>query len=147
MSMIKRNIMLSFVVLFLLLLVTACALKTQMGAVKASDTYSNTESCTPQLSWKLRKNTPPTAIYDIAIYEALKSKQRGERVLYVEGVVGTSYIVQTPLKPDTHYLWSVRVRLPDGRVSAWSTYSSNDLIFDSYGNWFELKTPEACVVR
>lgn len=63
------------------------------------------------------------------IYEGLVTKSFsevkrivGETVYYCEGLQGTEHQVIQPLKPDTEYYWSVRVRR-GAQVSDWSRYN------------------------
>lgn len=97
---------------------------------------------------------PKTITYDLIVYEAIKPPRpdtpwgTGRKAFYQEGIQGTSLQIAPPLNPKSKYFWSVRVRLPDNRVYAWSTYNKSTFY---PGGWaeknnylFGIKTPRSC---
>ena len=104
----------------------------------------------PEFRWKgcARKDVS----YDLILYEAaaygvggqmVPSYMRGRIVAYKEGLQEPRWHMETPLKPETRYIWSVRIR--DGEtVSPWSTQSHSTFLIvyasSGYGHWFQFKT-------
>jgi len=93
-------------------------------------THTMVSSLRPRFQWSDSQGTPST-VYDLAIWESVVTEDRklipGERVHFREGITGTSYTLDTPLKPRMIYLWSVR-RSSD---SSWTTVRS----------WYAVATP------
>lgn len=107
-------------------------------------------SLSPEFRWK---GCPRSEVsYDLILYEAaayafggrnVPSYMRGRVVAYAEGLKEPRWQPETPLKPDTRYIWSVRLREGE-TVSAWSTQSHTTflLVYMSagYGQWFQFRT-------
>jgi len=115
---------------------------------KAPGLWPETESLTPGFSW-----VPESAdtSYDLIVYEAAFVNLTygpgyipGHLVAYVEGLTEAYWQPETPLKPDTRYFWSVRLRQGDA-VSWWSTKSffmfAVIAMAASSGDWFQFRTP------
>ncbi len=85
------------------------------------------DSLQPTLKWQPVDSGNVT--YDLVIYEVIKTssalqgtkKALGREVYYRKGLTGTEHRLEEPLKPDSEYFWSVRVRKGD-TVSKWATY-------------------------
>ena len=90
--------------------------------------------------------------YDIVLYEAAAYAlsgltqtlyMKGRVVAYEEGLTEAHWQPDSPLRPDTRYFWSVRMRDGD-TVSHWSTQSHSTflLVYMSWGSgqWFQFKT-------
>jgi hypothetical protein len=104
----------------------------------------------PEFRWKGCARTDIS--YDLILYEAaayafggqnVPSYMRGRVVAYLEDLKEPRWQPETPLKPDTRYIWSVRLR--DGEtVSRWTTQSHSTflLVYMSWGHgqWFQFKT-------
>jgi hypothetical protein len=104
----------------------------------------------PEFRWK---GCPKADVsYDLVLYEAaayavggamVPSYMRGRVVAYAEDLKEPRWKPETPLKSDTRYIWSVRLR--EGQtVSGWSTQSHSTflLVYASWGHgqWFQFKT-------
>lgn len=112
--------------------------------------FPSISSLTPEFRWK---GCPRSDIsYDLVLYEAaaftyggrmVPSYTRGRIVAYAEDLKEPRWQPETPLKPDTRYIWSVRLR-EGSTVSGWSTQSHSTflLVYMSagYGQWFQFKT-------
>ena len=111
--------------------------------------FPTIESLTPEFRWK---PCPKQGVsYDFVLYEAatysfdqaIPRYMRGRLAAYEEGLTEARWQPDTPLKPDTRYFWSVRMREGD-TVSHWSTQSHSTflLIYASWGSgqWFQFKT-------
>ena len=108
------------------------------------------DTLTPEFRWK---GCPRSDVsYDLILYEAaaytyggrmVPSYTRGHMVAYAEDLKEPRWQPETPLKPDTRYIWSVRLRDGD-TISGWSTQSHSTflLVYMSagYGQWFQFKT-------
>ncbi len=104
------------------------------------------DSLLPTLKWQALDSGDAT--YDLVIYESLTTKEGkkalGREVYYRKGLAGTEHRLEEPLKPDTEYYWSVRVRKGD-TVSKWATYDY-DLFLGAAYMWawnkpFIFRTP------
>lgn len=107
-------------------------------------------SLTPEFRWK---GCPRADVhYDLIVYEAaayafggrnVPSYMRGRVVAYVEDLDEPRWQPEMPLKPDTRYIWSVRMR-ENGTVSGWSTQSHSTFLLvymsSGFGQWFQFKT-------
>ena len=100
---------------------------------QSGSSFPAVASVTPTLEWK--KVDAEGVAYDVAIYEALPygpplriSYVQGTIVEYAQGLAAPSYTVKTPLKPHTHYFWSVRLRKGE-TVSDWSSMSYREFAF------------------
>lgn len=112
--------------------------------------FTQVDSLSPAFSWKGTSRSDVT--YDLIIYEAATyttsgvtdSYSPGQMVGYVESMPGTTWHSAKPLKPDTKYYWSVRMRDGD-KVSRWSTYSHFSFMIvassSGFGQWFKFETP------
>jgi hypothetical protein len=104
----------------------------------------------PVFRWK---GCPKSDVsYDLILYEAaayavggamVPSYMRGRVVAYAQDLKESQWKPEAPLKPDTRYIWSVRLR--EGQtVSGWSTQSHSTflLVYASWGHgqWFQFKT-------
>lgn len=96
-------------------------------------------SLTPEFRWK---PCPKQGVsYDFVLYEAATYSfdqmtplyMRGRVAAYEEGLVEARWQPDTPLKPDTRYFWSVRMREGDP-VSHWSTQSHSTFLL-VYMSW------------
>jgi hypothetical protein len=116
----------------------------------SSSGFTHVDSLTPAFSWKGSARDDVT--YDLIIYEAatyttsgvVDSHIAGRLAIYVEGLTATSWRPAEPLKPDTRYYWSVRMRDGDD-VSRWSTFSHFTFMIiassSGFGQWFQFETP------
>lgn len=115
-----------------------------------SSGFPVTSSLQPTFSWQSSSRGDVT--YDLVLYEAavyrvggqlVNSYMRGHEAAYVEGIRESSWTPATPLKPDTRYFWSVRLRDGD-TVSGWSTQSHFTFMIvawsSGYGQWFQFRT-------
>lgn len=86
------------------------------------------DSLQPTFRWKLSsKSSDPDTSYDLIIYDVIKteaSQQRliGKVVYYRQGLKEAEHKIEEPLKPNTEYAWSVRIR-QDEKVSDWANYN------------------------
>jgi hypothetical protein len=104
------------------------------------------ESVTPTFSWE-RSETEGMR-YDLIVYEAVWTSMaglmKGRMTQYQEGLTEPRWKPEAPLKPNTHYYWSVRLRQGD-RVTAWSTQGFFMFALFAWGSgsgqWFQFKTP------
>lgn len=123
-----------------------------------TSTPPQVDSLTPCLSWRLNpsseeefarllKGKPDSLKYELAIWKAKgfsheEIEASGDRVIHSDlmverpgplryhraDLINTEHVVETPLEPDTLYLWSVRVKAVRGGeayVSEWATFDSN----------------------
>jgi hypothetical protein len=105
------------------------------------------DTLTPNLKWK--GSSDPDVTYDIAIHQVAmyttagigKQYMRAEQVVYAENLKHPSFQVRSPLKPDTRYFWSVRLRRGK-TVSNWSSFHYTKFRFSGHGHWFSFFTPE-----
>jgi len=124
---------------------------TPLTPVVETNQFIQTDTLTPVFSWKSAGNTE--ASYDLIVYEAAEYSKpgalinqmiKGRMVVYEEDLTEPTYKLKTPLKTDTKYYWSVRLRDGD-LVSRWSSYShSGFYVFytaSGYGQWFSFRTP------
>jgi hypothetical protein len=108
------------------------------------------ETLQPTFTWQASSRDDVT--YDLVLYEAARyslsgmvgdSYMRGRRVAYIEDLDQASWAPETPLRHDTRYFWSVRMRDGD-TVSGWSTQSHFTFMLvawsSGYGNWFQFRT-------
>ena len=123
---------------------------TPMSPDVAQSGFPLANSLTPEFKWK---GCPKSDVsYDLVVYEAAAysvagaltpSYMRGRLVAYVENLNEPRWTPGEPLKPDTRYIWSVRLREGD-TVSGWSTQSHSTflLVYASWGHgqWFQFKT-------
>ena len=105
----------------------------------------------PEFSWK--PSAGENIRYDLILYEAAAyavsgaaatSYMRGRIAAYKEGLKEPYWQPEKPLKQDTKYFWSVRLRDGD-TVSEWSTHGHFIFLIvamsSGYGQWFQFKTP------
>jgi hypothetical protein len=104
------------------------------------------ESLQPTFQWE---PYPDAAAYDLIVWNRIKkgafSEGADKAVYYREGLKDTTHRMETPLKPDSEYLWSVRVRRGTS-VSNWSLYeySVDVAVYGSSTKQpFVFKTPKA----
>ncbi len=115
----------------------------------AQSGFPTVGSLTPEFRWK---PCPKQGVsYDFVLYEAAAYSldqltplyMKGRIVAYEEGLTESRWQPATPLRPDTRYFWSVRMREGD-TVSHWSTQSHSTflLVYMSWGagQWFQFKT-------
>ena len=133
--------------------------------IECSDRFSGVTPVTPdckktgfpmietlQPTFRWQASSRDDVSYDLVLYEAARysisggvsdSYMRGRRVAYVEGLSEARWMPDTPLRPDTRYFWSVRMREGD-TVSGWSTQSHFTFMLvawsSGYGNWFQFRT-------
>lgn len=112
--------------------------------------FTMLDSTSPSLKWQRARG--PNTTYDVAIWEAVSysfplagdAYLAGRRVVYRQGLLEPSFEVDTPLKPKTKYMWSVRLRRGQ-QVSTWSKAGHfTFLVFASsagVGEWFKFETP------
>lgn len=119
--------------------------------ISAGSHNARVDSVTPTLTWT--PSSQPGVTYDVLIYEAVqyarnplgvvKDSVQGAQVQYEQGITSPMLKV-SPLRPNTTYFWSVRLRRGE-IVSNWSTFS----YFNFYliattrgrGQWFSFSTP------
>lgn len=125
--------------------------------------FVKVDSCRPALEWVAVRpealpgmGIPAASVpaqaditYDVIVYTALVNAgipERGLPVFEKENIAGTSVVVDSTLRPAKRYLWSVRVRVPDGHVGRWSAYDMHNYWFDSHAQNFHygIVTPEDC---
>jgi hypothetical protein len=95
--------------------------------------YPVIDTLQPELRWKDVKSEGQT--YDVGVWEASSRGEYkslwglpvgpgdwGEHVSYVQGISENRYKIAKPLKPNTTYHWSVRIRKGDN-VSEWGSFS------------------------
>jgi hypothetical protein len=113
-------------------------------------TFTRLNDATPELSWK--PSMAADVSYDVAIWEAaayhlpsLMSDQYmpGQLVVYEENLHSPLLTLRAPLKQNTKYFWSVRMRKGDA-VSTWS-HAGHFLFLvvawtSSVGEWFGFET-------
>ena len=140
-----------------LLGLTSCAWWTNIhGEVtptspKAANCFSigptRVESLRPAFRWE--PVAEPDAQYDFIIFEAHKFILWpwwiiGREVYYREGIPEPEHRLDDPLRPQTYYFWSVRVRR-EGNVSEWAWVSCTQVAPGAAGSmtfpFFILKTP------
>jgi len=124
---------------------------TPLTPVVEANQFVETDSLVPVFSWKAagaRGISYDLIVYEVATYSIPggigNQKIKGRMIIYEEDIVETTYKLETPLKEDTKYYWSVRLR--DGDVvSRWSTYSHFGFyvfyMTSGYGQWFGFSTP------
>jgi len=80
------------------------------------------DSLQPVLEWT--KSVQKGVLYDVAVYECFRGPHLrvGDLVYYKEALDVTQLRVETPLKPEQLYCWSVRIRTAD-KVYEWSRYN------------------------
>jgi hypothetical protein len=105
----------------------------------------------PVLSWEASPDTAVT--YDLIIFEGLKEesfwkgtkRSVGDQVYYREGIRANTHTVETVLKPNTEYYWSVRIR-KSNEISEWSRYDYSLWLITSYmrvnDTFFRFRTPD-----
>lgn len=138
-----------------LLGLTSCAWWTNIhGEVtptspKAADCFldrpTRVESLRPAFRWE--PVAEPGVQYDFIIFEAHKILPLwiiGREVYYREGLAEPEHRLDDPLRPQTYYFWSVRVRR-EGNVSEWVWVSCTQVAWGIAGSmtfpFFILKTP------
>ncbi len=95
--------------------------------------YQVIDTLQPVLRWKNIKKEGQT--YDVAVWQAppkaadksivgtpLKPNKWGKQIYYVQGISGNYFKLSKPLKPNTCYHWSVRIRTGK-HVSKWATFN------------------------
>lgn len=105
----------------------------------------------PEFRWK--SSATLDIGYDLILYEAAayavggatsSSYMRGRVIAYEEDLKEPYWQPEKPLKSDTRYFWSVRLR-EGNTVSEWSTHGHFMFLIvamrSSYGQWFQFKTP------
>jgi hypothetical protein len=109
------------------------------------------QTSTPTFRWE--PSTDKEVGYDFALYEAATfnlggatpSYTAGHLVAYEEELKSDSWTSPTPLKSETKYYWSVRLR-KGATVSSWSTlsYSYYVILAAGWGSgqWFAFQTPQ-----
>ncbi|MDR3554773.1 MAG: hypothetical protein P4L55_08465 [Syntrophobacteraceae bacterium] len=97
------------------------------------DFYRVIDTRQPVLRWKDIKSEGQS--YDVAVWESrsqapdksitgtpLKPRQWGKQINYAQGLSRNYFKIGKPLKPETCYHWSVRIRTGKD-VSEWATFS------------------------
>jgi len=114
------------------------------------DGFPVATNLTPTFKWKPSVYSRVT--YDLVVYEAASHSSTlipadytpGRLALYEEDINQPQFIPRTPLKPETKYYWSVRLRDGD-LVSDWSSFSYAVFVVvyaaSGQGNWFGFSTP------
>ncbi len=140
--------------LLIVCLSSACVQRKYHGVKTAQSSshfglFAKVDSCTPTLTWEAQLD--PSLTYDVEIHKALITPndsippEKGELVYYKELIPKNSIKIETPLKPNSKYLWSVRFRKLSGEVGQWSTYDKSlngGIGYTEYRNiWFGIKTP------
>ncbi len=110
--------------------------------------YLVTDTLQPVLRWKDIRSEGQT--YDVALWQSrseapdksitgtpLKNRDWGKQVSYVQGISQNYYKIDKPLKPNTCYHWSVRVRTGD-EVSDWAAFSQSAVSPIGFGRAYHL---------
>jgi hypothetical protein len=111
--------------------------------------FLQTDTLSPVMRWEGVKN--PDVSYDLIIYEtvgysitAKEDQLKGRIILYEENITQPEFSIRNPLKANTKYLWSVRLR-NGNMVSDWSSYGHHRFyviyVSSSAGQWFGFSTP------
>jgi hypothetical protein len=112
--------------------------------------FPNINSLAPNFEWEASSMNDLT--YDFVIHESVSYIRNGiaagcmpgRAVVYKEGMKETKCCLDNPLRPNSKYYWSVRLRRNDA-VSTWSKFSYFQtiiLVTGSGGNqWFTFTTP------
>ena len=112
--------------------------------------FRRADSLTPVFSWEAAEGEDVS--YDLIVYEAARygfpgindQLMKGRMVVYQENIPEARFQLSEPLRADSTYYWSVRLR-KSGVVSRWSTYSHFGFyVFyttSGYGQWFAFSTP------
>lgn len=118
------------------------------GALKRAD------SLQPTFRWE--PSSEANVTYDLVVYEGITIKEEsfpysirhavGREVYYREGLKEPEHRIEEPLKPDTEYYWSVRLRR-GAQVSSWALYDRTVFIpgisYSKVRNYpFMFKTPQ-----
>lgn len=98
-----------------------------------TDFYLVIDTLQPVLRWKDIKSQGQT--YDVAVWESesqapdksimgtpFAPREWGKQVDFVQGISENHFKIDKPLKPDTCYHWSVRIRTGKD-VAEWATFS------------------------
>lgn len=104
----------------------------ELGSTVA-DFYQVIDTLQPVLRWKDSKSEGQT--YDVAVWESpsqapdksiagtpLKQRKWGKQIYYSQGISQNYFKISKPLKPNTCYHWSVRVRTGN-KVTEWATFN------------------------
>ena len=115
------------------------------------DLFIQIEEQNPRFEWEPSAKTGIS--YDLVIYEATKcivtgiktSYMPGRLTAYIEDIKTPHYQLEKTLKPDTRYLWTVRLR-DENSVSSWSSFNYSNfknIIYTTavYRSYFGFKTP------
>jgi hypothetical protein len=81
-------------------------------------------SLQPTLSWKPFKGSDVT--YDLKIWRSQDGNNHTELIYSREGLIEADHALETPLQPDTCYLWTVRARYKmagQTRFTEWATFT------------------------
>ena len=109
------------------------------------------DSLQPTFRWE--PSPGPDVTYDFVIYEGIKvesfwegtKRSVGKEVYYRQGLKEPEHKIEEPLKPETEYYWSVRIRRGD-TVSEWAIYDYTLFLGTAYmkavNHPFIFKTPE-----
>lgn len=113
--------------------------------------FPTSSSLQPEFRWNPSDKTGIS--YDLILYDAaayviggatIPSYMRGRVVAYVEDLKDPHWRPETPLAPDTRYLWSIRLREGE-TVSGWSTQGHFTFLIvamsSGHGQWFQFSTP------
>jgi hypothetical protein len=112
---------------------------------------SSVDSLQPTFRWEA---VPDAESYDFIIYESIKTesfwegskRSVGREVYYREELQGTEHRIEEPLRPNSEYYWSVRIRRGP-EVSRWSLYHYQLFLGTGYvsatNQPFGFKTPKA----
>jgi hypothetical protein len=100
-----------------------------------SDFYEKIDTLEPVLKWTDVKS--PGQTYDVAVWETssrasdksilgtpLEPRDWGTQIYYAQALSQNFYKISKPLKPNTCYHWSVRIRTGT-RVSKWATFNQS----------------------
>lgn len=119
------------------------------------DRYQTVDTLTPEFRWRDLKQANQT--YELAIWETpyrsiedVKKKEQqfqsswGLLVYSTNDLAANFHRVTVPLKPDTYYNWSVRIRSAD-TTNAWSTFAQQRAVLNVIYTYsdvpFAFKTP------
>jgi hypothetical protein len=112
-----------FILIFTLSLLGLTACTTFYGVTPIYPKIGNprspevADSIQPTFRWK--PSPEPNVSYDLIIYEG--GLIPGKEVYYRQGINAAEHKVEDPLRANTGYCWSVRVRRAE-KVSDWSRY-------------------------
>jgi hypothetical protein len=92
------------------------------------------ESLSPTFKWQPMPDSETR--YDLAVFERIGSGKPGKSIYYREGLQNAEHKLDTSLRPDADYYWSVRSRR-GASVGDWSTYDHKLLVPIPFGFYYQ----------